>query len=208
MERVILITEQTILWITHGDIPWDDREKAARIHYLCGLLADSEQDDNTIKEAARTLCSEIIAKNQLRRMDHRILAMAFMVRVQYEEPEPAQPPDEFQCMLRDLEICGAFTELTYDSTRSKPQFKVDISPEDGKETPYQPPYCLSPKEDAELQRQLEKALCNGWIRPSRSHYGSPVLFISKKDIGVHMCIDYRAVNHFTRKDRDRLPRIE
>jgi hypothetical protein len=92
----------------------------------------------------------------------------------YDEPELAQPPDHFQCMLRDFENCGLFAQPMYDTTRSKPQFKVDISPEDDKEAPYRPPYRLSSKEDAELQQQLEKALHNGWIRPISSHYGSPV----------------------------------
>ena len=131
-----------------------------------------------------------------------------MVRVRYDNPEPAQPPDEFQSMLRDFETCGLFAEPTYDTTRSKPQFKIDISPEDDKKAPYRPPYRLSPKEDAELQRQLDKAIRNGWIRPSNSHYGSPVLFVPKKDGGLRMCIDYRAVNRITRKDRYPLPHIE
>jgi hypothetical protein len=67
---------------------------------------------------------------------------------------------------------------------------------------------LSPKEDRELQEQLGKALRNGWIRPSSSHYGSPSLFEPKKDGGLRMCIDYRAVNRITRKDRYPLPHIE
>jgi hypothetical protein len=73
---------------------------------------------------------------------------------------------------------------------------------------YRPPYWLSPKEDAELQCQLEKALPNGWIRPSSSQYGSPVLFVPKKNGGLRMCIDYRTVNCITKKDRYPLPHTE
>ena len=74
-----------------------------------------------------------------------------MVRVWYDEPESAQPPDEFRRMLNDFENCGLFTEPMYNTTRSKPQFKIDISPGDNKKAPYRPPYRLSPQEDAELQ---------------------------------------------------------
>jgi hypothetical protein len=58
------------MWITQGDISWDGRDKAARIYYLCGLWPDSEPDDDTIKEAARSMGIELIAKKPLRQMDH------------------------------------------------------------------------------------------------------------------------------------------
>jgi len=74
------------MWITQGDISWDDGEKAAQIHYLRGLPPDSEPDDDTIKEAARTMGIKIIGKKQLRLMDHQVLARVFMVRVWYDEP--------------------------------------------------------------------------------------------------------------------------
>jgi hypothetical protein len=67
------------MWITQGDISWDDREKATRIHNVGGLRPDSGTDDDTIKEAAQTMDFEIIGKKQLRRMDHRVLGRAFMV---------------------------------------------------------------------------------------------------------------------------------
>jgi hypothetical protein len=131
-----------------------------------------------------------------------------MDRLWYDKPEPVQPPDESQWMVRDFKHCCLFAEPTNDATQSKPQFKIDILPEDDKKAPYQPPYCLSLKEDAELQRQWEKALRNGWIRPSSSHYSSLILFVPKKAGGLRMCINYRAVNFITRKDRYPLPHIE
>jgi hypothetical protein len=111
-------------------------------------------------------------------------------------------------MIREFENCGLFAEPMYDTTWSKLQVKIDISPEDDKKAPYRPPYRLSPKEDAELQRQLEKTLCNGWRRTSNSRFGSPLLFVPKKDGGLQMCINYRAVNRIIRKDRYPLPHIE
>jgi hypothetical protein len=87
------------MWITQGDIPWEDREKAARIHYLRGLWPLSEPDDDTIKKAAHTKDIEIIGKKHLRRMSHRLFARAFMVRIRHDNPDPVQPPDKFQSML-------------------------------------------------------------------------------------------------------------
>jgi len=48
----------------------------------------------------------------------------------------------------------------------------------------------------------------GWIQPSRSNFGSPVLFVPKPDSTLHICMDYRTVNAITVKDRYPLPHIE
>jgi len=55
---------------------------------------------------------------------------------------------------------------------------------------------------------VEDALKKGLIEPSVSPYGSPVLFVQKKDGSLRMCIDYRALNKITMRDRYPLPRID
>jgi len=74
--------------------------------------------------------------------------------------------------------------------------------------PYKAPYRLSVKEDAELRTQLSALLGEGLIQPSKSPYAAPVLFVKKKDGAMRMCIDYRALNKITKKDRFPLPRID
>ena len=49
---------------------------------------------------------------------------------------------------------------------------------------------------------------HGFIKPSKSPYGSLVLFVKKKDGSLRMCIDYRALNKITIKNRYPLPRID
>ena len=56
--------------------------------------------------------------------------------------------------------------------------------------------------------QIEDLLAQGHIRPSQSPYGTPILFVPKKDVRWRMCIDYRALNKQTIKDRYPLPRID
>ena len=70
------------------------------------------------------------------------------------------------------------------------------------------PYRLSNAEMEELRNQVETLLEQGWIRPSSSPYGSPVIFVPKKNGQWRMCIDYRALNKITVKNRYPLPRIE
>ena len=71
-----------------------------------------------------------------------------------------------------------------------------------------PLYKLSVAELAEMKKQLTKALENGYIRPSISPWGSPVLFTNKKDGGLRMCIDYRVLNKKTIKNQVPIPRID
>ena len=79
---------------------------------------------------------------------------------------------------------------------------------EGEAPPNQPPYCLGPKEQDELQDQLKDLLDQGFIRPSQSPYGAPVLFVPKKDGRWRMCVDYRALNKQTVRDNYPLPRID
>jgi AcrR family transcriptional regulator len=74
--------------------------------------------------------------------------------------------------------------------------------------PNRPAFRLSLPERQELESQVTKMLEKGWIQPSRSPYGAPVLFVPKPDGSLRMCIDYRALNKLTLKNKYPLPRIE
>ena len=69
-------------------------------------------------------------------------------------------------------------------------------------------YRLSPAEFEDMKRQVKELLAKGWIEPSTSPYGAPILFVGKKDGGLRMCIDYRALNKITFKNRYPIPRID
>ena len=63
------------------------------------------------------------------------------------------------------------------------------------------PYRMSVDELAELKKQLDELISKGYIRPSASRWGSPVLFVKKKDGSMRMCIDYRNLNAVTIKNK-------
>ncbi|GJX61765.1 putative reverse transcriptase domain-containing protein [Tanacetum coccineum] len=69
-------------------------------------------------------------------------------------------------------------------------------------------YHLVPSEMKELAEQLQELLEKGFIRPSSSPWGAPVLFVKKKDGYFRMCIDYRELNKLTVKNHYPLPRID
>ena len=65
---------------------------------------------------------------------------------------------------------------------------------------------MAPAELKELQIQLQKLLDKGFIRPSHSPWGAPIL-VMKKDGTLRMYIDYRELNKLTIKNKYPLPRI-
>eukprot|EP00253_Pinus_taeda_P029217 PITA_29217 len=69
-------------------------------------------------------------------------------------------------------------------------------------------YRLSALENAEIKKQVQELLEKGFIRPSTSPCGSPIILVRKKDGSWKMCIDYRALNKITIKNRYPLPRID
>jgi hypothetical protein len=60
----------------------------------------------------------------------------------------------------------------------------------------------------ELKKQIDELLEKGYIGPNTSPWTAPVLFVEKKDGTNRMCIDYRALNEVTIKNKYPLPRIE
>ena len=86
------------------------------------------------------------------------------------------------------------------------EFRIDLIPE---AVPIaRSPYRLALSEMQELSSQLQELLSKGFIRPSFSPWGAPVLFVKKKDGSFRMCIDYRELNKLTVKNRYPLPRID
>ena len=76
--------------------------------------------------------------------------------------------------------------------REGQEFKIDL--EDEVPPVHRPLYKMSPFELEEAKKQIESMLEHGFIRPSDSPYGAPVLFVPKKDGSLRFCIDYRWLN--------------
>ncbi|KAJ9561114.1 hypothetical protein OSB04_006274 [Centaurea solstitialis] len=86
------------------------------------------------------------------------------------------------------------------------EFSIDLTP--GAAPIARAPYRLAPAEMKEMMSQLQELLEKGFIRPSTSPWGAPVLFVKKKDGSMRMCIDYRELNKVTIKNKYPLPRID
>lgn len=73
---------------------------------------------------------------------------------------------------------------------------------------YRISYRLSHGEKEEVEKYIQEFLEQGFMRPSKSPFGASVLLVKKKDGSMRMCVDYRALNKVTIKDKYPLPRID
>src|SRR5260370_26361974 len=138
-------------------------------------------------------------------------------------------PNPFHTSLDQLEAKAASTAQPEDTLSGVPQeyhefrdvfsgekanmlaphqpYDLKINLEEGAKPFHRPIYSLSPPELTALREFLEENVWNGFIHPSKSPWGSPVLFIKKKDRSLHLCVDFRTLNRVTEKDHYPLPLI-
>lgn len=123
------------------------------------------------------------------------------IRIQQLEPVELKVPDALE----------QYTDMfDSDSAKALPANKATdhaINVVEGKEPPYGPLYSLSQRELGILQEYLQAELENGRITHSTSPAGAPIIFVPKKDGTLRLCVDYRALNSVTIKDRCPLPLI-
>ncbi|GJQ95667.1 putative reverse transcriptase domain-containing protein [Tanacetum coccineum] len=113
--------------------------------------------------------------------------------------------------LEDVPVIRDFPEVFPEDLLGLPpsrqvEFHIELVP--GAAPVARTPYRLAPAEMKELAEQLKELSDKGFIRPSSSPWGAPVLFVKKKDGSFRMCIDYRELNKLIVKNRYPLPRID
>jgi hypothetical protein len=135
-----------------------------------------------------------------------------------EEPasifdEDLPDPPAYQDTLKSLvpqeyhDILSAFSKRKADTLPPHRPYDLSIQLEDDKSPPFGPLYSLSELELKALSTWLEENLAKGFIRSSTSPAGAPILFVKKKDASLRLCVDYRALNNITIKNRYPLPLI-
>ena len=112
--------------------------------------------------------------------------------------------------LEDIPVVREFPGVFPDELSMPPEREVDCEIEvvPGTGPISKAPHRMAPAELKELKSQLQDLLDKGFVRPSVSPWGSPVLFVKKKDGSMRLCIDYRELNKVTVKNRYPLPRID
>nr|GEV97549.1 hypothetical protein [Tanacetum cinerariifolium] len=193
-EKLLSITQEGDLFLSDDSIPpgienvADDPE--GDIHFLEELLIDDS-----------ILFDELSDAN-------------------YEEnpliPQPPpKPPDvetnageEIPVVMNDKDEDVDYSSFIFVIYPEMFPFLLSAKSEDTIFDPAKSPYRLVPFELEELSGQLKELQDKGFIRPSSSPWGAPILFVKKKGDSFRMCIDYRELNKLTVKNRYPLPKID
>ena len=146
------------------------------------------------RELSSSMISAMAARRMLRKGCQDYLAYVVEIRKEgtmvEEIPVVREFPDDIARLPPEREV----------------EFTIDLIT--GTEPISIPPYRMAPAELRELKAQLEEFLSKGFIRPSISPWGAPVLFVKKKDGSLRLCIDYRQLNRVTIRNQYPLPRID
>ncbi|XP_049394681.1 uncharacterized protein LOC125858968 [Solanum stenotomum] len=113
--------------------------------------------------------------------------------------------------IEPIPVVSEFREVFPTDFHGMPQdrdidFYIDSEP--GTRPISIPPYCMAPAELRELKAQIQELLDKGFIHPSVSPWGAPVMFVKKKNGSMKMYIDYRQLNRVTIRNKFPLPRID
>ncbi|GJR93703.1 putative reverse transcriptase domain-containing protein [Tanacetum coccineum] len=188
IKGAITITPDPVLWFampvvrkgtTTQIIPKDHFNAQGRAYMLRDKNA--QQDPNVVTEGCQV----------------------FMIQVMEKKADEKR--------LEDISVVKEFPDVFPEDLPGIPpvrqvEFQIDLIP--GATPIARTPYRLAPSEMQELSNQLQELTDRGFIRPSTSPWGAPVLFVKKKDGSFRMCIDYRELNKLTIKNRYPLPRID
>jgi hypothetical protein len=106
--------------------------------------------------------------------------------------------------LEEIRVVNKYPDVFPEELTGMPpdcdiEFRIDLLP--GTTPISKGPYRMDVKDLAESKKQIEELVRKGYIHPSSSPWGAPVLFVDKKDGSRRMCLDYRSLNDVTIKNK-------
>jgi hypothetical protein len=171
-------------------------------HNKTFTFLDGDGKQSTVKVIPRPISIREISSLQLKRC-FRKGCQLYATHVE-DLVDTKGPSLEYFLVLQEFE--DVFQEILGFPPRREIDFSIDLVSEVSLVS--KTPYRMSTLELKELQMQLEEFLKKGYIRPSVSPWGAPVLFVKKKDGTLRLCIDFRQLNKYTIKNKYPLPRID
>jgi len=210
-EKIVFLVMDTAHDVILG-LPWF-RHRNPTIDWISGKVTLNPQSAPTtpMQENPQTGTApriELISAIELRTFSEEdefcLLNVQFRGPQEETQPTQAQSPD-FNPKAAGLvrEFADVFEEPT-GIPKGTPKHSIKLEGSmDSRVT-----YRMSTAELDELKRQLAELTNKGWVRPSKSAFASPVIFVKKKDGSLRLCVDYRRLNAVTVKDRYPLPRID
>ena len=192
-------------------IPWLQRHNPSVnwTSYSISVNSNGKQCELPLANSTDTPVVELVSALQFKReAQHGEALYLALVQVPQEHIADSKAPINSDAST----VINEFKDVFPDDLPSglPPRREVDhrIELVPGQQPTSRPTYRMSQPEMDELKKQLTESLAKGYIQESKSPYGAPVLFVKKKDGTMRMCVDYRALNKITIKNKYPLPRID
>ncbi|CAN6445433.1 unnamed protein product [Victoria cruziana] len=179
-------------------------EYGDRINCQKRKIIVGRQDGETMTFRARDPQADVIQMSYLRGSETIQIAdpMIIVSWVAEGEVEPN---------IRQIPVVNEYIDVFPDELPGLPpkrevEFTIELM--SGVQPVSKTPYRMAPAELAELKKQIQELMNKGFIQPSVSPWGAPVLFVKKKDGTMRLCVDYRMLNQVTVNNKYPLPRID
>ena len=162
-------------------------------------------------QASRREYVALVEEDAFRQMAEEEGAEVFAIQV--EDLRPSSGSDVAMMNLEEATIPEAYQDLADVFSKEKANELPAHGPQDhaievqGGSPSFGPLYNCSARELEAIRVYIEENLAKGFIRPSTSPAGAPILFVKKKDGTLRLCVDYRGLNRLTVKNRHPLPLI-
>lgn len=168
-----------------------------------GSLQAAEDRQGELVDTPASTSPRCDRASPTRRTDPETEWRVFVVKVSVPAADaPDQRPE--LCILD--EYGDVFQEPTNMPPGRVLDHRIDLTP--GATPTFRTMYRMSAAEQQEVQAQVTELLKKGFVKPSQSQFAAPILFVRKKDGTLRMCIDYRALNKVTVRNRYPLPRMD
>ncbi|GBG80660.1 hypothetical protein CBR_g31120 [Chara braunii] len=191
-------------WLHNADHPVNFHDRTVHIRDRNGVLVPC-----TVATPHTSIACHVVSVARIRdaiaRNDVEEMGLVFLHALPSPDGPAASPPDPRISHL--LDEYGDVFEAPTGTVPDRP-IRHGITLEAGAVPSRGCIYRMSEEELEVLRAQLDDLLDKGWIRPSCSPYGAPVLFVRKKNKDLRLCIDYRKLNAQTVKNAGPLPWID
>ena len=127
--------------------------------------------------------------------------------IQANSAKLAETPDLSNILSEYHKFADIFNKTKAEVLAPHHSYNLTINLEEGAQSLFGPIYSLSASEQEALKEFIEENLNTGFIQPTLSPYGTPILFVKKKDSSLCLCVDFCGLNHISKKDCYLLPLI-
>ena len=131
----------------------------------------------------------------------------YSLDIQANSIKLAEAPDLSNVSSKYHEFTDVFSKTKAEVLTPHCLYDLKINLEEGAQPPVGPIYSLSASKQETLKEFIEENLNIGFIQPTSSLHGAPVLFVKKKDSSLHLCVDFCSLNHISKKNCYPLPLV-